>query len=55
MVYLREKIVLFQDMARSMLSHSTLSKSLWGELFKTAAYILNKVLTKATTKTPYEL
>ena len=42
-------------MVRSMISHSNLPKSLWGEALKTAAYILNRVLTKATAKTPYKL
>lgn len=44
-----------KDMVRSMISHSTLPDSLWGEALKTAAYILNRVPTKATAKTPYEL
>ena len=44
-----------KDMVRSMISHSTLPESLWGEALKIAAYILNRVPTKATTKTPYEL
>jgi len=44
-----------KDMVRSMIYHSTLLESLWGEALKTAAYILNRVPTKATTKTPYEL
>ena len=44
-----------KDMVRSMISHSTLPESLWGEALKTAAYILNRVPTKATAKTPYEL
>ena len=43
-----------KDMARSMISHSNLPKSLWGEALKTATYILNRVPTKATAKTPYE-
>jgi len=38
-----------------MICHSTLPESLWGEALKTAAYILNRVPTKADTKTPYEL
>ena len=42
-------------MVRSMISHSNLPISLWGEALKTAAYILNRVPTKATAKTPYEL
>ena len=44
-----------KDMVRSMICHSTLPESLWGEALKTAAYILNRVPTKATAKTPYEL
>ncbi|KAK9690503.1 hypothetical protein RND81_09G132700 [Saponaria officinalis] len=44
-----------KDMVRSMISHSTLPVSLWGEVLKTAAYILNRVPTKAAAKTPYEL
>ena len=44
-----------KDMVRSTISHSILPESLWGEALKTAAYILNRVPTKATAKTPYEL
>ena len=44
-----------KDMVRSMISHSNLPISLWGEALKTAGYILNRVPTKATAKTPYEL
>ncbi|RVW42708.1 Retrovirus-related Pol polyprotein from transposon TNT 1-94 [Vitis vinifera] len=44
-----------KDMVRSMISHSTLPESLWGEAIKTAVYILNKVPSKAVAKTPYEL
>lgn len=44
-----------KDMVRSMISHSTLPNSLWGEALKTAAYILNRVPTKAAANTPYEL
>ena len=44
-----------KDMVRSMICHSTLPESFWGEALKTTAYILNKVPTKAATKTPYEL
>ena len=45
-----------KEMVRSMISHSTLPESLWGEALKTAAYILNRVPTKAiNNKTPYEL
>ena len=45
----------FKDMVRSMICHSTLPESLWGEALKTAAYILNRVPTKAAAKTPYQL
>jgi transposase InsO family protein len=44
-----------KDMVRSMISHSSLPESLWGEALKTAVYILNRVPSKAVTKTPYEL
>nr|KAJ0189297.1 hypothetical protein LSAT_V11C800450030 [Lactuca sativa] len=44
-----------KDMVRSMISHSTLPESLWGEAHKTATYILNRAPTKAAVKTPYEL
>ncbi|KAK9714501.1 hypothetical protein RND81_06G099300 [Saponaria officinalis] len=44
-----------KDMVRSMISHSTLPVLLWGEALKSAAYILNRVPTKAAAKTPYEL
>ncbi|RVW36414.1 Retrovirus-related Pol polyprotein from transposon TNT 1-94 [Vitis vinifera] len=44
-----------KDMVRSMISHSTLPESLWGETIKTAVYILNRVPSKAVAKTPYEL
>ena len=44
-----------KDMVRSMISHSTLPESLWGEALKTAAYILNRVPSKAVAKTPHEL
>ncbi|KAH6776365.1 hypothetical protein C2S52_013926 [Perilla frutescens var. hirtella] len=44
-----------KDMVRSMISHSPLPISLWGEALKTAAYILNRVPTKAAAKTPFEL
>ena len=42
-------------MVRSMICHSNLPKSLWGEALKNATYILNRVATKAVAKTPYEL
>ena len=44
-----------KDMVRSMISHSSLPNSLWGEALKTAVYILNSVPSKAVNKTPYEL
>ena len=44
-----------KDMVRSMINHSTLPKSLWGEAVKTVVYILNRVPSKAVAKTPYEL
>ncbi|RVW63854.1 Retrovirus-related Pol polyprotein from transposon TNT 1-94 [Vitis vinifera] len=44
-----------KDMVRSMISHSTLPESLWGEAIKTVVYILNRVPSKAVAKTPYEL
>lgn len=43
-----------KDMVRSMISYSTLPKSLWGEALKTTAYILNRVRTKAAAKALYE-
>ena len=46
---------ILKDMVRSMISHSTLPQSLWGEALKTATYLLNRVPTKATGKTPYDL
>ena len=42
-------------MVKSMISHSTLPESLWGKELKTATYILNRVPTKTTERTPYEL
>ena len=44
-----------KNMVRSMITHSTLSDSLWGEALKTTTYLLNRVPTKVTAKTPYEL
>ena len=46
---------MLKDMVRSMICHFTLLDSLSGEALKTATFILNKVPTKATVKTPYEL
>ena len=42
-------------MVRSMISHSNFPISLCGEALNTVAYILKRVPTKATAKTPYEL
>ncbi|KAK7341990.1 hypothetical protein VNO80_24931 [Phaseolus coccineus] len=44
-----------KDMFRSMIAHSSLLESLWGEALKTAIYILNRVPSKAVVKTSYEL
>lgn len=44
-----------KDMVRSMINNSSLPNSLWGEALKTAVYILNRVPSKAVSKTPYEL
>ena len=46
---------MLNDIMRSMISHFALPKSIWGEALKTTTYILNRVPTKATTKTPYKL
>ena len=43
------------DMVRSMLSNSNIPLFLWSEALKTAVYILNRVPTKAVSKTPFEL
>ena len=42
------------DMMRSMISNSDLALSLWSEALKTLAYVLNRVLTKAVHKMPFE-
>ena len=39
---------------RSLISHSSLPESLWGEALKTIVYILNRVPSKVLAKTPYE-
>ena len=44
-----------QDMVRSMMAESSLHIRLWGEALKTTIYLLNRVPTKATIKTPFEL
>ena len=42
------------DMLRSMRSNTKLPQYLWTETLKTAMYILNRVQTKAVSKTPFE-
>ncbi|RDX64212.1 hypothetical protein CR513_57263, partial [Mucuna pruriens] len=44
-----------KNMVRSMISHSSLPESLWGEALKTIIYIINRVPTKAVNKTLYKL
>ena len=44
-----------QDMVRSMMAESPLHISLWGEALKTSIYLLNRVPTKETIKTSFEL
>ena len=43
------------DMVRSMISNSSLPKSLWTYALKTAVYLLNRIPSKAVPKTPFEL
>ena len=43
------------DMVRSMISNSSLPKSLWTYTLKTAVYLLNRIPSKAVPKTPFEL
>ena len=43
------------DMMRSMISRTNLPEFLWGEALKIALYLLNRVPTKATHLTPFEL
>ena len=43
------------NMGRSMISNSSLPKSLWMHALKTAMYLLNRVPSKAVPKTPFEL
>ena len=44
-----------KDMVRNMISHSSFSKSLWGESLNTTVYILNRVPGIVVAETPYEL
>ncbi|KAM0968159.1 hypothetical protein TB1_015836 [Malus domestica] len=43
------------EMVRSMMSRAKLPQYLWGEALQMANYILNRVPTKAVSKTPYEV
>ena len=43
------------DMVMSMVSNTTLLKSMWDEALKMAMHILNRVPPKAVPKTPFEL
>ena len=43
------------DMVRSMMAHSNLPISFWGDALLTAPYILNRVPSKSISATPYEL
>ena len=43
------------EMVRSMMSHSSLPISMWMYALKTAMYFLNRVPSKAVSKTPFEL
>ncbi|KAK8704987.1 hypothetical protein V6N13_048598 [Hibiscus sabdariffa] len=49
----RNRILL--DMVRSMMSHSDLPISFWGHALETAAFTLNRVLSKSVQKTPHEM
>ena len=43
------------DMVRSMMSYTNLPTFLWGFALQTAVYILNRVLSKSVSTTPYEI
>ena len=43
------------DMVRSMISSSCLPYSFWSEALKTEVYVLNRIPSKAISKTPFEL
>ncbi|KAI9092970.1 hypothetical protein K1719_027493 [Acacia pycnantha] len=43
------------DMVRSMMSQTDLPPSFWGHALEIAAFTLNRVLSKAVEKTPYEI
>ena len=42
------------DMVRSMMNNSSIPVSLWMYALRTAAYLLNRIPSKAVPKTPYE-
>nr|GEV95900.1 retrotransposon protein, putative, Ty1-copia subclass [Tanacetum cinerariifolium] len=46
---------ILMDTVNSMMSHFGLSSGYWGEALLTACYILNRVPSKRSIKTPYEL
>ena len=43
------------EMKRNMMGRSNFPEYLWGEAIKIATYILNRVPSKSTPKTPFEL
>lgn len=45
---------ILKNMVKSMINHTNLPNSLWGEALKTTIYILNRVPTKAIAKTLYD-
>ncbi|GJV14055.1 zinc finger, CCHC-type containing protein [Tanacetum coccineum] len=53
--YCEKKNRTLMDMVNSMMSHSGLSSGYWGEALLTACYILNRLPSKRSIKTPYEL
>ena len=46
---------ILMDMVRSMISNSSLPKSLWTYALKTTVYLLNRIPSKAIPKFPFEL
>ena len=49
------RIPTLKDMVRSVISITNLPLSLWNEALKTVTYVLNRILTKAFFKMPFEL
>ena len=47
--------ITLMDMVRSMISNSSLPKSLWTYALKTEVYLLNRIPSKVVPKTPFEL